>query len=199
VNITDLFTPLGIPLAGGEIVGMASFTGPISPEDPQTGQSERSVFNYSHGAHAFEVAVNIETGEVKILRVAAAFDVGRAINPKIVEQQIDGGISMGTGFAFEEIIVDKGAVLNANFADYHIATTMDMPTRDNIKTMIVEVPHREGPLGAKGVGEVITVPAAPAIAHAVYNAVGVRIMDLPISREKILAGLKKEPKLVLTP
>ena len=75
---------------------------------------------------------------------------------------------------------------------------MDMPTRDNIKTMIVEVPHREGPLGAKGVGEVITVPATPAITHAVYNAIGVWITDMPISREKILAGLKKVPKLVLT-
>jgi CO/xanthine dehydrogenase Mo-binding subunit len=149
------------------------------------------VYCYAYGAHGIEVAVNVKTGEVKVLRVIAAFDPGQAINPKIVETQIDGGIGMGISSAFEEVIFDNGVALNANFADYSIHTMMDLPSGDNVKTVIAEAPHRDGPYGAKGIGEAVAVPIAPAIANAIYNAVGVRIKDLPFSAEKILAGYKK--------
>ncbi len=191
IKITDLFTPWGIPLQGGELLGRGSYTGPIISEDPQTGQSERSVFDYSHIANAVEVAVNIETGEVKVLRDVLACDLGTAINPKIVEGQMEGAIGMGIGSAIhEEVILDKGAIVNTGFMDYHIPTTLDVPMLGNAKAMIVDATDPEGPFGAKGVGEVALVPLAPAIANAVYNAVGVRIKELPVRPEKILNALK---------
>ncbi len=186
IKISRLFTPLGIPLKGGEILGIGSFTSPRFPEDLETGQSERYVFSFSYGANAVEVAVNVDTGEVKLLRIASAFDTGKAINPMIVEQQIEGGVSMGISCTFEEVLIDRGAVFNNGFVDYPVFTAVDMPEVDNIETMIVEVPHRDGPFGAKGIGEVSLVAVAPAIANAVYDAIGVRIKDLPISRQKVL-------------
>lgn len=194
-NINELFNSQGISLTGGEILGIGSFTTPIEPENPETGQSERSVFDYSHTANAVEVAVNVETGEVKVLRSGMACDVGKAINPKIVEGQIDGGIGMGIGITiFEEVVLEKGSVMNNGFTDYHIPTTLDMPRWENSKAIIVEVSEPEGPDGAKGVGELTLVATAPAIANAVYNAVGVRIKDLPLSKEKIWMGLRKMEK-----
>ena len=121
-----------------------------------------------------------------------ACDVGKAINPKIVEGQIDGGIGMGIGITiFEEIVLEKGTVMNNGFTDYHIPTTLDMPRWGNCKAIIVEVSEPEGPYGAKGVGELTLVATAPAIANAVYNAVGIRVKDLPLSKEKIWMGLRK--------
>jgi CO/xanthine dehydrogenase Mo-binding subunit len=197
IRISRLFTPLGIPLKGGKILGIGSFTSPYSPEDLETGQSERYVFSYSYGANAVEVAINVETGEVKVLRIASAFDMGKAVNPSIVEQQIEGGVTMGISCAFEEVSVDKGTVFNNGFVDYPIFTAMDMPEVENISTMIVEVAHQEGPFGAKGIGEVPLVAVAPAIANAVYNAIGIRIKDLPISRQRVLgdAGMVRLGKL----
>lgn len=195
INITELFTPLGIPLEEGEILGRGSYTGPMMPEDPETGQSERSVYDYSHTANAVDVAVNVETGEVKVLRSGMACDMGKAINPKIVEGQIEGGIGMGIGTTiYEQVVLYKGAVVNASFTDYHIPTTLDVPKGENSKAMIVEATEPEGPFGAKGVGELPLVAAAPAIANAVYNAVGVRIKDLPLSKERVLEGIKKTCK-----
>ena len=190
IHTTDLFTHHGISLEGGEIVGSGSYTGPMAPEDPETGQSERSVYDYSYTANAVEVAVNVETGEVKVLRIGLACDVGRAINPKIVETQIEGGIVMGISVAlYEDVVLKKGEVVNNSFTDYHICTTLDMPRGENCKAMIVEATEPEGPYQAKGAGEVPLIATAPAIANAVYNAVGLRIKDLPLSKEKVLAGI----------
>jgi len=193
MGLHELFNPLGVPLQGGEILGRGPYTSPMQPEDPETGQSERSVFDYSYTANAVEVAVNVDTGEIKLLRSGMACDVGKAINPKIVEGQMEGGIGMGSGVAIHEEAVfdDKGAVVNTGFLDYHINSTLDMPRCSNTKTMIVEAREPEGPFGAKGMGELPLVATAPAIANAVYNAVGVRIKDLPLSKEKVLAEIKK--------
>jgi len=194
IRITDLFTPLGIPLEGGEIIGRGSYTGPIMAENPQTGQSERSVFDHSYTANAVEIAVDVETGEIKVLRSCLACDVGKAINPKIVEGQMEGGIGMGIGTTiYEEVVLNEGKVVNASFVDYHIPTTIDMPKGGDFdtETIIVEAPEPEGPFGAKGVGELVLVAPAPAIANALYNAVGIRIKDLPLSKEKVLWALKK--------
>ena len=144
---------------------------------------------YAFAAQAAEVEVDIETGEVKVLKIAAAHDVGRAINPMAVEGQIEGGVSMGLGYGLsEELVVEKGKVLNPNFADYALPTALDMPPIDPI---IVETVDPEGPFGAKGMAEPANNPTAPAIANAVYDAVGVRIKDLPITAEKILKKLKE--------
>ncbi|MFQ6059655.1 MAG: xanthine dehydrogenase family protein molybdopterin-binding subunit, partial [Anaerolineae bacterium] len=132
---------------------------------------------YGFAAQAAEVEVDTETGEVKVLKIAAAHDVGRAINPMAVEGQIEGGVSMGLGYGLsEELVLEEGKMLNPNFADYALPTALDMPPIDPI---IVETIDPEGPFGAKGMAEPANNPTAPAIANAVYDAVGVRIKDLP--------------------
>ncbi len=145
---------------------------------------------YGFATQAIEVEVDTQTGEVKVLKIAAAHDVGRAINPMAVEGQIHGGVSMGLGYGlYEELVVEEGRVLNPNFADYALPTVLDMPEIDCI---IVETDDQAGPFGAKGMAEPACIPTAPAIANAVYDAVGVRIRDLPVTPEKVLRALKEK-------
>ncbi len=193
IKIGDLFSPLGIPLEGIEIVGKGEYKSPSAPEDSETGQSERPVFAHSYIATAVEVAVNVETGEIKVLKSGVACDVGKAINPQIVEGQIQGGDAMGIGSAiYEEVVLDShGAVMNSCLRDYHIPTAMDLPATGDTNAMIVEEPEADGPYGSKGVGELTMVAAAPAIANAVFNAVGARVMDLPLSRERVWQAIRK--------
>ncbi|MDD5206525.1 MAG: xanthine dehydrogenase family protein molybdopterin-binding subunit [Desulfobacterales bacterium] len=144
---------------------------------------------YAYGAHGVEVEVDKQTGKVKILRYIAAHDVGRAINPMLLEGQIYGGGAMGVGYALtERLILDKGEVMNANFRDYKMLTAKDVIPMEPV---IVETMDQDGPYGAKGIGEPGLVPTAPAIANAIYDAIGVRIKDLPITPERILKELKK--------
>ncbi len=144
----------------------------------------------SFGAHCVEVEVDTETGQVKILRAVCAHDVGRAINPTIVEGQIEGAAVQGMGYALtEDLAIDSGGrTLNANFTDYKIFRAKDTP---NIESLIVEAIGPTDAYGAKGVGESPHIPPAPAIANAIYNALGVRIKDLPLTSEKISRALKK--------
>jgi 4-hydroxybenzoyl-CoA reductase alpha subunit len=145
---------------------------------------------YGFATQAIEVEVDTDTGEVTVLKIAAAHDVGRAINPMAVEGQIQGGISMGLGYGlYEELVVQDGKVLNPNFADYSLPTVLDMP---EIEPIIIETDDPAGPFGAKGMAEPACIPTAPAIANAVYDAVGVRIKDLPITPEKVLRALKEK-------
>ncbi len=145
---------------------------------------------YGFAAQAVEVEVDTETGEVTVLKIAAAHDVGRAINPMAVEGQIHGGVSMGLGYGlYEELVVQEGEVLNPNFADYALPTALDMPP---IESIIIETDDPAGPFGAKGMAEPACIPTAPAIVNAVYDAVGVRIRDLPITPEKVLNALKEK-------
>jgi len=135
--------------------------------------------------------VDTETGEVKILRMVAVHDVGRVLNPQTLKGQMYGALAQGIGYAlFEEVISEKGRIMNSSFRDYKIPTTgeMDFP----IDLEFVETDDSAGPFGAKGVGESGLVPTAPAIANAVYNAVGIRVRDLPITPEKVLAALKEK-------
>jgi CO/xanthine dehydrogenase Mo-binding subunit len=191
IMITDLFNPQGIPLEGTEILGRGSYTGPGPSTEPLTKQSEGTKSNYSHSAHAVEVAIHTKTGEIKVLRNCLACDVGRAINPKIIEQQFEGSAGMGIGEAlYEEITLDNGKVTNSNFREYHIPSTIDMPNVENSKSIIIEANASAGPFGAKGAGELPYECMSPAIANAVYNAVGVRVKDAPISKWKIQEGIK---------
>jgi 4-hydroxybenzoyl-CoA reductase alpha subunit len=145
---------------------------------------------YGFATQAVEVEVDRETGEVKVLKIAAAHDVGRAINPLAVEGQIHGGISMGLGYGlYEELMVEEGRVLNPNFADYSLPTSLDMP---EIESFLIETDDPAGPFGAKGMAEPACIPTAPAIANAVFDAVGVRIRDLPITPEKVLKALREK-------
>jgi xanthine dehydrogenase molybdenum-binding subunit len=146
--------------------------------------------SYGFGAQTAEVEVDIETGKVRVLKIVAAHDVGRAINPMAVEGQIEGGVTMGLGFALtEELQVQEGRILNPTLLDYRIPTALDMP---KIETVIVETQDPEGPFGAKGIGEQPTNPTAAAIANAVYDAIGVRMTRLPITAERVLRALKEK-------
>jgi xanthine dehydrogenase molybdenum-binding subunit len=138
-----------------------------------------------------EVEVDTETGQVKVLKIVAAHDCGRAINPLICEGQVEGGIQFGLGYALTEgLIVDDttGKALNPTFLDYKIFSARDMP---RIEVILVESIEPTGPYGAKGIGEPPLVPTAPAIANAIYNAVGVRINEIPMTPEKVLKALRE--------
>ena len=142
------------------------------------------------GAHGVEVEVDRQTGQVKILKLYAAHDVGKAIHPQNCVGQIQGGISMGLGYALlEEILFKGGLTLNPSFLNYKIPSALDMP---EMVPLVVEYNHPEGPYGAKGMGETNNVPTPPAIANAIYNAVGVRIKNLPITPDKVLEALKRK-------
>jgi carbon-monoxide dehydrogenase large subunit len=191
IQISDLFSPLGFVPTIAAILGKGEYTCPFVPEDSD-GQSERVAAYWSHGAHGAEVAVNVETGEVKVLRIVGCFDMGQPINPKMCEQQIDGGIGMGIGGClYEEIIADNGKILNPNFHDYRIPTTTEIPSGNNIAAFIAGVPHREGPFGAKGLGEGVLCSVAPAICNAFYNATGIRVFDQPLTAERVWRILKE--------
>jgi carbon-monoxide dehydrogenase large subunit len=191
IRIGDLFSPAGYLLKGGEILGNGTFTGPLESEDAETGQGKRTVTYYAHGATAVEVKVNVETGEIGVLRMGSCFDMGQPINPKLCESQIEGGSGMGMGNAlFEEIVFERGAVANPNFLDYKFPTSLDMPLIKDMESMIEPAPHQEGPYGAKGFAEGGLIAVAPAIGNAVCKATGARIRDLPITREKILNALR---------
>lgn len=145
---------------------------------------------YAYGAHGVEVEVDKETGQVKIIKYVAAHDVGRAINPMLLEGQIYGGGVMGLGYALSEnMVYQNGKIMNPNFLDYKLLTAKDIPP---IEAVIIETDEKNGPFGAKGIGEPGLVPTAPAIANAIYDAVGVRIKDLPITPEKVLKALKEK-------
>lgn len=175
--------------AGIDLLGRGSYY----PEDEGVCAgpwSLPSIF-WMYGAHYAEVEVDIETGKVRILKVISAHDVGKVINPVTCEGQIEGGIVQGMGPAlFEEMKVGRnGRVINPSFLDYKVPTSLDVP---DIHMFIVEENCQDGPWGAKGIGEMTNVPIAPAIANAIYDAVGVRIKDLPITQEKILKGIQEK-------
>jgi CO/xanthine dehydrogenase Mo-binding subunit len=185
---------------GGEIMGSATYFQNPARDDPETGQidpemarqGKRLVGFYPYVAKAVEVAVNTETGQVIVVRCCGAIDLGKAINPKLCEQQSEGGMCMGIGDAlYEEIKMDKGKVLNPNLTDYLMPSAEQMPPIENMKTFLVEsAPHRDGPFGAKGFAEAAMIGMEPAIANALYDAVGVRIKELPITPEKVLKVLQ---------
>jgi CO/xanthine dehydrogenase Mo-binding subunit/aerobic-type carbon monoxide dehydrogenase small subunit (CoxS/CutS family) len=138
---------------------------------------------YGFGAHLAELEVDTELGTIKVLKITAAHDVGRAINPTLVEGQIEGGAAQGLGMALmEEFFPGKGE----NLHDYLIPTIGDMPP---VESILIEKPSPAGPFGAKGVGEQALIPTAPAILNALYDAVGVRIRKLPATPDKVRAAI----------
>jgi len=169
---------IGIPLTW-----QGYFDPVTTPLDPDTGQGIPYA-TYAFAAHVAEVEVDLLTGEVRVLKVVAAHDVGKAINPANVRGQIYSGVAMGMGFALmEEFVPGK----TESMKDYHIPTIADMP---EVVAIIVEDPEPTGPFGAKGVGEPALIPTAPAVLNAIADALSVRIYDLPANLERVLkAGL----------
>ena len=190
------FLPIGevanhaLVVTGEPPIGSASYNPPTVAMDPETGQG-KPFSTYVYATQIAEVEVDDETGEVEVLRIAAAHDCGTAINPMLVEGQVQGGISMGVGFALqEEMLFDENGVqINPNLTNYIMPTSLDMP---DIDVDIVENYDPTGPFGAKGVGEPTSVPTAAAIMNAIYDAVGVRITSLPATAEKVLMAIKEK-------
>lgn len=179
---------------GTPIIGKGVNSDPWSSKpDPKTGYGNPTSA-YAFATQAAEVEVDTQTGYVKVLNMYCAHDVGKAINPLMAECQIEGGVlSMGMGYALtEKLIMENGEVKNRNFTDYRIMTMADSC---NVHTILVETIDPRGPFGAKGVGEPAMIPTAAAIANAIYNAVGVWILDLPITPEKVVKAIKNKQEL----
>lgn len=179
---------------GGTVRGDGSYTYEAGKDlDVETGHSEHASAFYMYATQAAEVAVDEETGRARVLRIVAAHDVGKAINPLNCVAQIEGGVVMGLGAALhEEVVVDaQGKVRNASFLDYHLLTSLDVP---EMKTILVECPDPEGPYGAKGLGEPGLAPTPAAIGNAVANAIGARIYDLPLNPERVYWAIQEAKK-----
>jgi len=160
----------------GSIIGAVSMAPPSNPSPC--------------AAEFVEVEVDTETGEVKVLRVVYAHDIGRVLHPKSAEGQVEGGFQQGMGYALMENIQfdqETGACLSGDFLDYKIPTAVEMPKK--IESIFIESNEPTGPFGAKSLSELCTIVPAAAIANAIYNAIGVRVKELPITPEKILRAL----------
>jgi carbon-monoxide dehydrogenase large subunit len=159
--------------------------------DPDTGQGVPTIF-HTFGATGVEIELNALTGEIKVVNAAQAFDVGKAINPLLLRCQIDGGFIMGQSVALSERMAfdDNGWVVNPNLSNYYILRAKDIP--ESLQEIIVENPQHDGPLGARGIGEMVMIGVAPAIANAVYNAIGVQIRELPMSPQRVWKAIKEQ-------
>jgi len=179
---------------GGPIIGHGRFiaTG-LTHLDPETGQGRPAQF-WTYGAHAVEIEVDTETGEIEILHIATAVDAGKVLNPLSCTGQVIGGVVQGLGstllegFQFD----DKGRLLNPSFVDYKIPTAKDLPRR--MTPIFLENPQSGGPYGARGVAEhpMISVPSA--IGNALADALGIDYTVLPLSPERVLLGIQKREK-----
>lgn len=174
------------------IIGRGSYYPPA--KEPTTLLKEDGNFSpaYSFMTQAAEVEVDTKTGKVKVINMVASHDCGRAINPMLVEGQLEGSVVGGMGQAlYEDVITEKGQVLNPSFLDYGIPTAMEVPL---ITSVEVETNDPEGPFGAKESGEGTQLAPAPAIINAIYDAIGVRFKSLPVTPEKVLEALQKKEK-----
>jgi 4-hydroxybenzoyl-CoA reductase subunit alpha len=172
------------------IIGRGSYMPPA--KEPTTLLKEDGNFSpaYSFMTQAAEVEVDTRTGKVKVLKMVAAHDCGKAINPMLVEGQLEGSVVGGMGQAlYEDVMTEKGQVLNPSFLDYGIPTAMEAPS---IASVEVETNDPEGPFGAKESGEGTQLAPAPAIINAIYDAIGVRFKTLPVTPEKVLEALQKK-------
>jgi len=174
---------------GAPVVGTGFYTPPTELPDPETKKGNISPA-YPFGCQIAEVEIDPDTGQVSVTRFYAAHDVGRAINPMATEGQIQGGIAQGLGWTLmEDMAYEDGKVLNADFVDYIVPSCFDIP---DIKPILVEPIEPNGPYGAKGIGEPALNPTMAAITNAIYDAVGVRIKELPVNPQKLLAAIKKK-------
>ena len=175
---------------GGEFIGSGTWFLETGELDSETGMATLPRINtcYTTAATGAEVAVNVDTGQIRIQKLVTVVDVGRAVNPKLVEGQIEGGLSMGVSTClYEEMLTQEGKVLNADFKDYKM---LNSGNSFPMVVKLLEIPSSDGPYGAKGAGEIGIVGVAPSIANAIHDAVGVRILELPITAEKILKELR---------
>ncbi|MHB1405709.1 MAG: xanthine dehydrogenase family protein molybdopterin-binding subunit [Desulfitobacteriaceae bacterium] len=179
---------------GGPLIGKGVYIAEgLTKLNPETGQGLPAL-DWTYGAHGAEIEIDVETGEIHVLKIASAFDVGQVINHKLAQGQVVGGVIQGLGSALIEgyKYSPDGRLLNPSFTDNKIPTAKDIP--GSIVPIFVENPQLDGPFGARGVGEhpMISVPSV--LANAVYDATGVNFYDLPLSPERIALGLVRQKK-----
>ncbi|MCL5962581.1 MAG: molybdopterin-dependent oxidoreductase, partial [Chloroflexi bacterium] len=174
---------------GQHLIGEGQYVpGTVLP-DPKTKYGNPSPV-YPFAAQIAEVEVDPETGQITVLGFWAAHDVGRVLNLLTLEGQVEGGVATGIGWALmEDMVTSGGKIQNPNFLDYRMPGPLDLP---RIDSLFVETDDPNGPFGAKGIGEPALNPVPAAIANAVYNAVGVRLLNLPLRSETVLRALKKD-------
>jgi CO/xanthine dehydrogenase Mo-binding subunit len=176
-------------MQAGNIIGTGSFKPPYIPPDHDTGQSEQITPFWMAGGTGVELEVDTETGRVTIERLVNIADVGTALNPAIVARQLSGAALMQLSFTMSEgMQFEHGQVVNASLADYKIPSLLDLPGR--VSNHLVQVPHSDGPFGAKGVGESGTFAVSPAVANAIFDAVGVRLREMPLTPEVVFRALR---------
>jgi CO/xanthine dehydrogenase Mo-binding subunit len=159
----------------------ATFDPPTSPLDDNGQGNPYAVFGF--GAHMAEIEVDTDLGTVRVLKVTAAHDVGRAINPTLIEGQIEGGVAQGLGMALmEEFFPGRGE----NLHDYLIPSAGDIPP---VESILIEDPSPVGPFGAKGIGEQAVIPTAPAILNALHDAIGIRLKRIPATPDRVRAAI----------
>lgn len=181
---------------GGPILGRGYFVKSDLTILNENGQGKPFPF-VTFGAHAVEVEVDVLTGRVKVLKYVGVFDVGKAINPKLVEGQMVGGAVMGISYALYESLKfdDYGSLLNPNLIDYKVIRADEIP--NDLISVILENPQPDGPLGARGIGENAMLGVAAAIGNAIYNAIGVEVYELPITPERLWKAIKEQrPELL---
>jgi len=175
-------------MQAGNIIGTGIYKPDYTPPDPTTGLTPNATPFWMCAAAGAEVEVDTETGHVRIVRLINIVDCGKPVNPKIVETQISGASLMQLGFTmFEKMHIDAGQVTNASLADYKIPGILDVPPMEN---EAVAAHQSNGPFGAKGVGETATFCVSPAIANAIEDACGVRLMELPLNAETVFRALR---------
>ena len=191
--VAGIETPDGT-YRGGPIVGSGMFMPEFTSAkgDPETGQGGKPNVHYTVGAAGVILEVDPETGKMRVRKAALAVDVGKAINPGLIEGQITGGVLQGLATVLYEDMRfdDRGRLLNPNFTDYKIPTAADIP--DEIVPIIIEVPQPDGPFGARGVGEHTMIAAAPMVADAVADALGIRLTEMPITAERVALAVARE-------
>ena len=172
---------------GIQLRSEATFSFPYSEEStPQHLPIGMPHVIFVFGAQIARVEVDPDLGTVDVTHLTAVHDVGRVISKSGVEGQIEGGVATGLGYAlYENMALKDGGDWVDSFTEYLLPTSLDMP--QNFETILLEVPETSGPYGAKGIGEIPLVPTAPAIANAVYNAIGVRVKSLPITPDKLIS------------
>jgi len=177
-------------MQAGNIIGVGSFIPPYEKPDHDTGQSRQITPFWMLGGAGAEIEVDTETGRIRVTKLVNVGDAGTAINPDFVERQLIGAGTMQFGFTvFEEMIFNEGQVVNASFADYKIPGMLDLP--HELTGELVEVSHQHGPFGAKGVGETGMFCVSPAIGNALYDATEVRVMEMPLTAERVLRALRQ--------
>jgi len=179
---------------GGPIIGRGKYIAQgLTNLDPETGQGLPAL-DWTYGAHAVEIEVDVRTGELELKKVVSAFDVGKVVNKLLCEGQVVGGVVQGIGTSLYEgfVYTPDGRLLTNSFTDYKIPTSKDIP--DVVEPLFVETPQLDGPFGARGVAEHPMISVHAAIGNAIYNAIGVDIMELPITSERIWRAIKEKER-----